>query len=87
MNRDLSAATAPATEAMTGLAEAAQRAVASRVTWAPHDAASAIRAELLPLWPEVTPAAVRDMLCRAASLAVVGAGNPCHLAGCSSGRW
>ena len=70
MNRDLSAATTPATDAVTGLAEAAQRALADQPTWTPHDSACTIRAELLPLWPEVTPAAVRDMLCRAASLAV-----------------
>jgi hypothetical protein len=70
MNRDLSAATTPTAEAVTGLAEAAQRALAGRVSWTPYDAASAIRAELLPLWPEVTPTVVRDMLCRAASLAV-----------------
>ena len=49
MNRDLSAATTPTAEAVTGLAEAAQRALAGRVIWTPHDAAAAIRAELRPL--------------------------------------
>src|SRR5690242_14865933 len=70
MNHDPSAPATPTTEAMIQLTEAAQRALAGRIIWTPHDAASAIRTELLPLWPATTPAAVRDMLCCAASLAV-----------------
>ena len=70
MNHDPSASATPTTEAMIQMTVTAQRALAGRIHWTPRDAASAIRTELLPLWPEITPAAVREMLCCAARLAV-----------------
>jgi hypothetical protein len=70
MNWDLAAITATNAEAVTEMAKAAQRALATRVLWTPADAAAAVRAEMLPLWPEISPAAVRDMLTGAAGLAV-----------------
>jgi hypothetical protein len=57
-------------EAVIELVEAAQRGLAGRVIWTPADAAAAVRAELVPVWPEVSPVAVRDALCAAARLAV-----------------
>jgi hypothetical protein len=70
MNWDLAAIITSNAEAVIQLAEAAQRALAGRVLWTPTDAAAAVRAALLPLWDEVSPATVRDTLCAAAGLAV-----------------
>lgn len=67
MNRDLAATTHA--EAVIELAEAAQRALAGWAAWAPADAVRAVREKLLPLWPEVSPAAVRAVICGSAGLA------------------
>jgi hypothetical protein len=70
VNWDLAEITTTDPGAVIELAEAAQRALAGRVIWKPDDAAAVVRAELLPLWPHVAPAEVRDVLCRATELAL-----------------